>query len=341
MTSEKMKILCTGGAGFIGSHLVERLRVEGHDVTIIDNFQTGSLDNLIWVRERPGLPVHVWEMNVRKLPLDLPVADEWYFDRIYHLACPASPPQYQKNPAGTILTSIEGTVHVLELARATKARVLFTSTSEVYGDPGVHPQTESYWGNVNPVGPRSCYDEGKRAAEALCWAYHHQHDVDVRIARVHNTYGPRMSPHDGRVVSNFIVQALAGKPLTVFGSGQQTRSLCYVSDTIEALCRLMEVSDEQAPHLLPFGPTNIGNPNEITMLELGNRIKVAVGRVGCGAPTIEYKPLPQDDPTRRCPDISRAKALLDWEPKIGLDEGLKRTVEWFSSASRSRTSERG
>jgi len=320
-----MKILCSGGAGFLGSHLVERLLHEGHEVTIIDNFQTGSWDNLLFMREQPGLLVRLWEMNVRKLPLDLPVADEWYFDRIYHLACPASPPQYQKNPAGTILTSIEGTVRVLELARATGARVLFTSSSEVYGDPNEHPQTEGYWGHVNCVGPRSSYDEGKRAAEALCYAYFTQHHVDVRIARLFNTFGPRMRPDDGRVVSNFIMQALRGEPLTIFGSGEQTRSLCYVSDTIEALCRLMEVvlGGERKAY---FGPTNIGNPGEITMLELAKRIGAAIGREQVG---IEHKPLPQDDPARRCPDIGRAKTLLGWEPKVALDEGLKLTVEWF------------
>jgi UDP-glucuronate decarboxylase len=303
------RILVTGGAGFLGSHLCERLLAGGNDVVCIDNFFSGSKDNI------RHLSTHTYFELIRHdviHPLFIEV------DRIFHLACPASPIHYQHNPIKTVKTNVMGTINMLGLAKRIKARILLTSTSEVYGDAQVHPQNEGYWGNVNPIGLRSCYDEGKRVAETLMMDYHRQNRVDIRIARIFNTYGPRMAVDDGRVVSNFIVQALKGEDLTIYGKGTQTRSFCYVSDLIEALVRAMD--SEGFP-----GPMNIGNPLEFTVLELAETVlKLTRSRS-----RIVYKPLPPDDPVRRCPDISLAKSALGWEPKIGLEEGLGKTIEYF------------
>ncbi len=303
------RILVTGGAGFLGSHLCERLLSEGNDVVCIDNFFSGSKDNIRHLSTHPFFELIRHDVIH---PLFIEV------DRIFHLACPASPIHYQDNPIKTVKTNVMGTINMLGLAKRIKARILLASTSEVYGDAKVHPQAESYWGNVNPIGPRSCYDEGKRVAETLMMDYHRQNRVDIRIARIFNTYGPRMAIDDGRVVSNFIVQALKGEDLTVYGDGTQTRSFCYVSDLIEALVRMMET--EEVP-----GPVNVGNPTEFTVLELAEKVLKLTGSKS----RVAFSPLPMDDPVRRCPDISLAKSKLSWEPRVGLEEGLGKSIEYF------------
>ncbi|NEO70225.1 UDP-glucuronic acid decarboxylase family protein [Moorena sp. SIO3H5] len=303
-----MRILVTGGAGFIGSHLIDRLMAEGHEVICLDNFYTGHKRNILKWLAHPYFELVRHDITE---PIRLEV------DQIYHLACPASPVHYQYNPVKTIKTNVMGTLYMLGLAKRVKARFLLASTSEVYGDPDVHPQSEDYRGNVNTIGIRSCYDEGKRVAETLAFDYHRQNGVEIRVARIFNTYGPRMLENDGRVVSNFVVQALKGEPLTVYGDGSQTRSFCYVSDLVEGLIRLMN-NDHT-------GPINLGNPGEYTILELAQAIQKMVN------PDTEiiFKPLPQDDPRRRQPDISKAKTLLGWEPTIALSEGLDLTVSDF------------
>lgn len=301
--------LITGGAGFIGSHLCERLVEAGHDVLCVDNFHTGTKDNIrhLLGNNRFELIRHdVW------LPLYVEV------DRIFNLACPASPIHYQTNPVSTVKTSVLGAINMLGLAKRRRARILQASTSEVYGDPREHPQQETYWGHVNPIGPRACYDEGKRCAETLFFDYHRQHGVDIRVARIFNTYGPRMHPRDGRVVSNFIIQALAGEPITLYGDGSQSRSFCYVDDLVEGLLRLMDQDTE-------IGPLNMGNPTEFTIRELAETVL----RLTDSKSRIEYRPLPQDDPVRRQPDITRARQVLDWEPKVALEDGLKETIGYF------------
>jgi UDP-glucuronate decarboxylase len=303
------RILVTGGAGFLGSHLCEHLLGEGNDVVCIDNFFSGSKDN---IRHLSGHPFFELIRHDVIHPLFIEV------DRIFHLACPASPIHYQHNPIKTVKTNVMGTINMLGLAKRIKARILLASSSEVYGDARIHPQTEAYWGNVNPIGLRSCYDEGKRVAETLMMDYHRQNRVDIRIARIFNTYGPRMAVDDGRVVSNFIVQALKGEDLTVYGDGTQTRSFCYVSDLIEALVRMINAEEF-------VGPVNIGNPVEFTVLELAKKVLALTGSKS----RIALKPLPSDDPVRRCPDISLAKSKLGWEPRVGLEEGLGKTIEYF------------
>ncbi|MGF1590559.1 MAG: UDP-glucuronic acid decarboxylase family protein [Pleurocapsa sp.] len=305
-----MRILVTGGAGFIGSHLIDRLMKQGHDVICLDNFFTGHKRNILHWLENPYFELIRHDITE---PIRLEV------DQIYHLACPASPVHYQYNPVKTIKTNVMGTLNMLGLAKRVKARFLLASTSEVYGDPDVHPQPEEYRGNVNCIGIRSCYDEGKRVAETLAFDYHRQNNVDIRIMRIFNTYGPRMFENDGRVVSNFIVQALKGNPLTIYGDGSQTRSFCYVADLVEGMMRLMN-----GEHI---GPINIGNPGEYTILQLAETIQKMINP---GA-ELAFKPLPQDDPKQRQPDITKAKNLLGWEPKINLEEGLKMTIEDFSS----------
>lgn len=305
-----MRILVTGGAGFIGSHLIDRLMLEGHEVVCLDNFYTGHKRNVLkWL----GHPYFELIRHDITEPIRLEV------DQIYHLACPASPVHYQYNPVKTIKTNVIGTLNMLGLAKRVKARFLLASTSEVYGDPEIHPQPEEYRGNVNTIGIRSCYDEGKRVAETLAFDYHRQNNVDIRVARIFNTYGPRMQENDGRVVSNFIVQALQGIPLSVYGDGSQTRSFCYVSDLVDGLMRLMN-----GDHL---GPVNLGNPGEYTILELAQVIQAMVN------PEVEvrFKPLPQDDPKRRQPDITRAREWLGWEPTVPLKDGLERTIADFQS----------
>jgi UDP-glucuronate decarboxylase len=303
------RVLVSGGAGFLGSHLCERLLNEGNDVVCVDNFFSGSKDNIRHLSAHPYFELIRHDVIH---PLFIEV------DRIFHLACPASPIHYQHNPIKTVKTNVMGTINMLGLAKRIKARILLASTSEVYGDAKVHPQTEDYWGNVNPIGPRSCYDEGKRVAETLMMDYHRQNRVDIRVARIFNTYGPRMAINDGRVVSNFIVQALKGESLTVYGDGGQTRSFCYVSDLIEALLKLMEAED-------CTGPVNVGNPAECTVLELAESVNALTGNTS----GIVFKPLPPDDPVRRCPDISLARSKFNWEPRVGLEEGLSRTIEFF------------
>ncbi len=305
-----MRILVTGGAGFIGSHLIDRLMKQGHDVICLDNFFTGHKRNILHWLDNPYFELIRHDITE---PIRLEV------DQIYHLACPASPVHYQYNPVKTIKTNVMGTLNMLGLAKRVKARFLLASTSEVYGDPDVHPQPEEYRGNVNCIGIRSCYDEGKRVAETLAFDYHRQNNVDIRIMRIFNTYGPRMFENDGRVVSNFIVQALKGNPLTVYGDGSQTRSFCYVADLVEGMMRLMN-----GEHI---GPINIGNPGEYTILQLAETIQKMIN------PDTElaFKPLPQDDPKQRQPDITKAKNLLGWQPTINLEEGLKMTIEDFSS----------
>jgi len=303
------RILITGGAGFLGSHLCDRLIGEGDDVVGIDNFFSGSKDNIRHLFNDPYFELIRHDVIH---PLFIEV------DQIYHLACPASPIHYQQNSIKTVKTNVMGTINMLGLAKRIRARILLSSSSEVYGDAKVHPQHESYWGNVNPIGIRSCYDEGKRVAETLMMDYHRQNRVDVRIVRIFNTYGPRMAADDGRVVSNFIVQALKGEPLTVYGDGRQTRSFCYVTDLVEALIKMMNTEGF-------IGPVNLGNPGEFTILELAEKIIRLTG----SSSGIVHNPLPQDDPARRCPDISLAEAKLDWRPKVGLDEGLAATVDDF------------
>jgi UDP-glucuronate decarboxylase len=309
------RVLVTGGAGFIGSHLVRRLLGAGHEVLVVDNFYSGSRQNLADVLPHPRLELMRHDVT---FPLYVEVDD------IYHLACPASPVFYQRDPVQTTKTSVMGSINMLGLAKRVKARILLSSTSEVYGDPIVHPQPETYWGNVNPIGIRSCYDEGKRCAETLFFDYRRQHDMAIKVARIFNTYGPGMRPDDGRVVSNFIVSALRGEALTVYGDGSQTRSFCYVDDLVEGLMRLMGTEHEVT------GPINIGNPNEFTMLELAELVLDIVG----GDTGIEYRPLPSDDPTQRQPDITLAKSVLDWQPTVELREGLTATVEFFRMADK-------
>ncbi|KAA0894101.1 UDP-glucuronic acid decarboxylase family protein [Oryzomonas rubra] len=305
-----MRILVTGGAGFLGSHLCERLLTEGHDVICLDNFFTGSKDNIIHLMDN-----HRFELVRHDIvePILLEV------DRIYNLACPASPVHYQYNPVKTLKTSVMGAINMLGMAKRVKARILQASTSEVYGDPQVHPQTEAYWGNVNPIGIRSCYDEGKRVAETLMMDYHRQNKVDIRLIRIFNTYGPRMAEHDGRVVSNFILQALRNEDITVYGDGSQTRSFCYVSDLVEGMCRMMECDDFT-------GPVNLGNPVENTILEFAEKIITITGSKS----KVIFSPLPQDDPKQRRPDISLAGERLGWKPQVELDAGLARTAEYFA-----------
>jgi len=305
-----MRILVTGGAGFIGSHLIDRLMKQGHDVICLDNFFTGHKRNIRHWLENPYFELIRHDITE---PIRLEV------DQIYHLACPASPVHYQYNPVKTIKTNVLGTLNMLGLAKRVKARFLLASTSEVYGDPDVHPQPEEYRGNVNCIGIRSCYDEGKRVAETLAFDYHRQNNVDIRIMRIFNTYGPRMFENDGRVVSNFIVQALKGKPLTVYGDGSQTRSFCYVADLVEGMMRLMN-----GDHI---GPINIGNPGEYTILQLAETIQKMINPDA----ELAFKTLPLDDPKQRQPDITKAKSLLGWEPTINLEEGLKLTIEDFRS----------
>lgn len=307
-------ILVTGGAGFLGSHLCDRLVAMGHRVICMDNLFTGVKLNIQHLEGNP---------NFEFIRHD--VTESFKFesvDQIYNLACPAAPGHYQFNPIKTMKTSVLGTMHALGLARRTKAKILQASTSEVYGDPTVHPQPESYRGNVNPIGPRACYDEGKRAAESLMFDYYRQHSLEIKVVRIFNTYGPRMHPFDGRVVSNFIRQAIAGEPVTIYGDGSQSRSFCYVDDLIEGLIRTMDTPAEFT------GPINIGNPNEFTIAELAASVVRLVG----GSSRIEVaRPLPQDDPMQRCPDITLAREVLKWESKVQLDDGLRRTIEWFKS----------
>ncbi|MCG8365497.1 MAG: SDR family oxidoreductase [Pseudanabaenales cyanobacterium] len=303
-----MRILVTGGAGFIGSHLIDRLMEAGHEVMCLDNFYTGHKRNILRWLNNPYFELIRHDITE---PIRLEA------DQIYHLACPASPIHYQYNPVKTIKTNVMGTLNMLGLAKRVKARFLLASTSEVYGDPEVHPQIEDYRGNVNPIGIRSCYDEGKRVAETLAFDYHRQNDVDIRVARIFNTYGPRMLEHDGRVVSNFVVQALLGQSLTVYGDGSQTRSFCYVSDLVEGLIRLMNGEHK--------GPVNLGNPDEYTILELAQAIQNKVNP----ETALKFEPLPQDDPRRRKPDITRAKTWLSWEPKVPLASGLDLTIQDF------------
>jgi len=303
-----MRILVTGGAGFIGSHLIDRLMNEGHEVLCLDNFYTGHKRNIVKWLGHPSFELIRHDITE---PIRLEA------DQVYHLACPASPVHYQFNPVKTVKTNVVGTLNMLGLAKRVKARFLLASTSEVYGDPEVHPQTEDYHGNVNPIGIRSCYDEGKRVAETLAFDYHRQNDVDIRVARIFNTYGPRMLENDGRVVSNFIGQALKGIPLTVYGEGLQTRSFCYASDLVEGLMRLMNGDY--------IGPVNLGNQDEYTILELATEVQKLINPNA----ELKFEPLPQDDPRRRRPDITRAKTLLNWEPTIPLIEGLKLTIADF------------
>lgn len=303
-------ILVTGGAGFLGSHLCERLLERGDNVICLDNFFTGRKQNVAHLLANP-------RFELIRHDIVHPIFIE--ADQIYNLACPASPVAYQFNPIKTIKTSTVGVVNVLGLAKRCRARILHASTSEVYGDPTVHPQREDYWGNVNPLGPRSCYDEGKRVAESLCINYHHEHQLQVRIIRIFNTYGPRMDPNDGRVISNFITQALRGEPLTIYGDGKQTRSFCYVDDLLRGMMALMDQDHET-------GPVNIGNPGEYTMLQLAEEVLRAIPE---SKSSITFVPLPQDDPKQRCPDITKAKSLLGWSPTIDLKTGLQRTVEYY------------
>jgi UDP-glucuronate decarboxylase len=302
-------VLVTGGAGFLGSHLCEYLLGKGHYVICMDNFFTGNAANVRHLRNNPNF--ELLRHDVR-----LPVLVE--VDQIYNLACPASPVHYQKNAVETLNTSILGGIHMLEASRRSGARILQASTSEVYGDPHVHPQPETYWGNVNPIGPRACYDEGKRVAEALFFSYHHEYDVDIRVVRIFNTYGPRMALHDGRVVSNFIVQALTNTPMTIYGDGEQTRSFCYVSDLIEGIYLAMQKEDF-------LGPVNLGNPRETSMLELARTII----RLTESKSELKFEPLPSDDPRQRQPDISLAGEVLGWTPKVLMEEGLTKTVQYF------------
>ncbi|RAN32862.1 UDP-glucuronic acid decarboxylase family protein [Hyphomonas pacifica] len=304
------RILVTGGAGFIGSFLCERLLETGAEVLCVDNFFTGRRSNVAHLLDNPKFEVMRHDITV---PLFVEV------DQIYNMACPASPIHYQFDPVQTTKTSVHGAINMLGLAKRTRAKILQASTSEVYGDPEIHPQTEDYWGNVNPLGPRACYDEGKRCAETLFFDYHRQHNVKIKVARIFNTYGPRMHPNDGRVVSNFIVQALRGEDITLYGDGEQTRSFCYVSDLVDGLIRLMNTENDVT------GPINLGNPGEFTIRQLAEQIIEQTGSKS----QLVHKPLPQDDPRQRRPDITRAKTTLGWQPGIRLTEGLKPTIEYF------------
>jgi UDP-glucuronate decarboxylase len=303
-------LIVTGGAGFLGSHLCDRLLADGHHVLCVDNFYSGTKDNVLHLLDH-----HRFELLRHDVTVPLFVEGE----EIYNLACPASPVHYQFDPVQTVKTNVHGAINVLGLARRIKAKVFQASTSEVYGDPQVHPQVEGYWGHVNPIGPRACYDEGKRCAETLFFDYHRQHGVRIKVGRIFNTYGPRMQVNDGRVVSNFIVQALRNEPITIYGDGTQTRSFCYVSDLIEAFVRLMDTPDDLT------GPVNLGNPVEHTVRELAEKVVALTG----SRSAIVHKPLPVNDPVRRRPDTSQAKAALGWEPQVGIDEGLKATVAYF------------
>jgi UDP-glucuronate decarboxylase len=305
-----LRILVTGGAGFLGSHLCDRLLADGHDVLCVDNFYTSTRRNIVHLLEHPNFELMRHDVT---FPLYVEV------DRIYNLACPASPIHYQRDPVQTTKTSVHGAINMLGLAKRTGARILQASTSEVYGDPELHPQPESYWGNVNPIGVRSCYDEGKRCAETLFFDYRRQHNLKIKVARIFNTYGPRMLPNDGRVVSNFIVQALQGRDLTIYGDGSQTRSFCYVDDLVSGLIRLMESDDAVT------GPINLGNPGEFTIKELAEKVLALVDN----GSRLVYEPLPQDDPTQRQPNIDKARQTLGWTPKVTLDEGLPKTVDYF------------
>ena len=308
--SNRKRILITGGAGFLGSHLCERLLAEGNDILCVDNFYSGTKDNVAHLMGNPHFELMRHDVT---FPLYVEV------DEIYNLACPASPVHYQWDPVQTTKTSVHGAINMLGLAKRTKAKIFQASTSEVYGDPEVHPQPESYWGKVNPIGIRSCYDEGKRCAETLFFDYHRQHQVDIKVARIFNTYGPRMHPNDGRVVSNFIVQALRGEDITIYGDGSQTRSFCYVDDLIEGFVRLMASPDGVT------GPINLGNPNEFTIRQLAEAVLAKVG----GQSRLVCKPLPSDDPKQRQPNIEQAKAVLGWQPQVQLEEGLDKTIAYF------------
>ena len=310
----RKKVLVTGGAGFLGSHLCERLLADGHDVLCVDNFYTGTKQNVAHLLGNPRFELMRHDVT---FPLYVEV------DEIYNLACPASPIHYQHDPVQTTKTSVHGAINMLGLAKRVKAKILQASTSEVYGDPQVHPQTEDYWGHVNPIGVRSCYDEGKRCAETLFFDYQRQYGVRIKVARIFNTYGPRMHPNDGRVVSNFIVQALRGEPITVYGDGRQTRSFCYVDDLIEGLIRLMNTPDDFV------GPVNLGNPVEFTILGLA---KLVIGATGSKSELV-FRPLPSDDPVQRQPDIRVAKQTLDWTPGIALDTGIGKTIAYFRAAA--------
>jgi UDP-glucuronate decarboxylase len=309
----RKRVMVTGGAGFLGSHLIDRLLEKGYDVLCVDNLFTGSKDNIAHLLGHPHFEFMRHDIT---FPLFVEV------DEIYNLACPASPVHYQHDPVQTTKTSVHGAINMLGLAKRLGCKILQASTSEVYGDPAVHPQKEDYWGHVNPIGPRSCYDEGKRCAETLFFDYHRQHRLPIKVMRIFNTYGPRMHPADGRVVSNFIVQALNGEPISIYGDGSQTRSFCYVDDLIAGMIALMETGPEVT------GPVNIGNPNEFTIRELAEKV---IALTGSRSELVQH-PLPTDDPRQRQPDISLAKQLLGWEPKIALDEGLGHTVEYFRSA---------
>ena len=311
--NSRKRILVTGGAGFLGSHLCERLIADGNDVLCLDNFFTGTKQNIVHLIDNPFFELMRHDVT---FPLYVEV------DEIFNLACPASPIHYQFDPVQTTKTSVHGAINMLGLAKRLKAKIFQASTSEVYGDPSVHPQTEEYWGHVNPVGSRSCYDEGKRCAETLFFDYYRQHAIRIKVARIFNTYGPRMHPNDGRVVSNFIVQALRNEPITLYGDGTQTRSFCYVDDLIEGFLRLMNSSDAVT------GPVNLGNPHEFTMIELAEKVRDLTG----SRSELIRKPLPMDDPRQRCPDISLAKRELDWQPTIELEEGLAKTIAYFEQA---------
>jgi len=312
------RVMVTGGAGFLGSHLCERLLRDGHDVLCVDNYFTGRKDNIAHLLGNPRFEAMRHDIT---FPLYVEV------DEIYNLACPASPVHYQFDPVQTTKTSVIGAINMLGLAKRTGAKILQASTSEVYGDPTVHPQTEDYRGNVNPLGPRACYDEGKRCAETLFFDYHRQHQTRIKVVRIFNTYGPRMHPNDGRVVSNFIVQALRGEDVTLYGDGGQTRAFCYVDDLIEGFIRLMGTDESET------GPVNIGNPHEIPVLELAERVIRLTG----SRSQIVYRPLPTDDPLQRCPDITKAKRVLGWEPRVELDTGLQKTIDYFDTLLRANT----
>lgn len=312
----RKRVLVTGGAGFLGSHLIDRLIERGDEVICVDNLFTGSKRNIEHLLDHPRFEFVRHDVT---FPLYVEV------DQIYNLACPASPIHYQHDPVQTTKTSVHGAINMLGLAKRIKARILQASTSEVYGDPTIHPQTENYWGNVNPIGIRSCYDEGKRCAETLFFDYHRQHKLDIRVVRIFNTYGPRMHPNDGRVVSNFIVQALKGQDITIYGDGSQTRSFCFVDDLIEGFIRFMDLADETGQGAFP-GPINLGNPGEFTIKKLAEKVLEHIGSTS----KLIYQPLPSDDPMQRQPDISLAKRLLDgWEPEVQLNEGLKKTIDYF------------
>ena len=315
----RIRALVTGGAGFLGSHLCDYLLRKGHDVLCVDNFYTGTKGNIAHLLGNPYFELLRHDIT---FPLYVEV------DEIYNLACPASPIHYQNDPVQTTKVNVHGSINMLGLAKRLKAKILQASTSEVYGNPNIHPQVETYWGNVNPIGPRACYDEGKRCAETLFFDYHRQHQLKIKVARIFNTYGPRMHPNDGRVISNFVVQGLHGNPITIYGNGSQTRSFCYVNDMVEGLVFLMKTSDEMT------GPINLGNPKENSILEIAQRILELTG----SRSKIIFEPLPQDDPERRQPDISLAKQILDWSPKVTLEEGLPKTIDYFDNLLRTKRS---